>query len=104
MVEITSEAKKDLKEFELEVREGLLDEIEKRLEKDRDRENISYINKPQFGIEFHRLKLTENSYDHRIYFDYKDSELTVFAVRHRDHAYSKKDLKEVRKRLGNMKK
>ncbi|MFB6145896.1 MAG: hypothetical protein ABEJ99_05335 [Candidatus Nanohaloarchaea archaeon] len=55
MVEITSEAKQDLKQFEIETREGLLDKIKERLGKDRDNDNISYINKPQFGIEFHRL-------------------------------------------------
>ncbi len=44
----------------------------------------------------------ENGFDHRIYFDYIESELTVFAVRHRDYAYNEKDLKEVRKRLGDM--
>ncbi|MFB6244938.1 MAG: type II toxin-antitoxin system RelE/ParE family toxin [Candidatus Nanohaloarchaea archaeon] len=102
MVEITSEAKKDLKEFELEAREGLLDKIEERLENDRDQDNISYINKPQFGIEFHRLKLIEDGFNHRIYFDFIDSELTVFAVRHRDYAYSQEDLKEIEKRLRTM--
>lgn len=102
MVEITSEAKQDLKEFEIETREGLLDEIEEKLGEDRDNDNISYINKPQFGVEFQRLKLAENGFNHRIYFDYIDSELVVFAVRHRDYAYSKDDLKEVEKRLNNM--
>jgi hypothetical protein len=82
VVEITSEAKQDLKQFEIEIREGLLDEIEERLGKDRDNYNISYINKPQFGIEFHLLKLTENRFKQRIYFDYMDSELAVIAVRH----------------------
>lgn len=102
MAEITIEAKQDLKEFEPETREGLLDEIEERLEKDRDQDNISYIHKPQFGVEFHRLKLTDNGFNHRIYFDFVDSELTVFAVRDRDFAYSQEDLKEVEKRLRNM--
>jgi len=102
VVEITSETKKDLKEFDLETRERLLDEIEERLDKDRDQDNISYINKPQFGIEFHRLKLTEDSFNHRIYFDFIDSKLVVFAVRHRDFAYSQEDLKEVEKRLRTM--
>jgi hypothetical protein len=41
VVEITLEAKQDLKEFELNIREGILDEIEERLEKDRDQDNIS---------------------------------------------------------------
>ncbi|MFB6158744.1 MAG: hypothetical protein ABEJ95_03730 [Candidatus Nanohalobium sp.] len=102
MVEITSEAKQDLKGFELETREGLLDHVEERLGEDRDQDKISYIHKPQFGIEFHRLKLTENNFNHRIYFDFVDSELTVFAVRHRDYAYSREDLKEVEKRLRDL--
>jgi mRNA-degrading endonuclease RelE of RelBE toxin-antitoxin system len=36
VVEITSEAKQDLKQFEIETREGLLEEIEERLDKDRE--------------------------------------------------------------------
>ncbi|MFB6199740.1 MAG: type II toxin-antitoxin system RelE/ParE family toxin [Candidatus Nanohaloarchaea archaeon] len=102
MVEISGEAMEDLKGFDLEVREKLLDEIEERLENDRDQENISYINKPEFGIEFQRLKLTENDLNHRVYFDYEDSELVVFAVRHRNYAYSTRDLGEVERRLGNI--
>lgn len=102
MVEITSEAKKDLKELDLETIERLLDKIEERLENNRDREKISYISKPQFGIEFQRLKITEGSLDHRIYLDFIDSKLTVFAIRHRDFAYSQEDLKEVEKRLRTM--
>jgi len=103
VVKITSEAKQDLKQFELEFREDLLDEIEERLDNERDQDNISYINKTRFGIEFHRLKLIEDGFNHRIYFDFIDSELTVFAVRHRDFAYSKEDLKQVEKRLRTMK-
>jgi len=99
VVEVNSQAKEDLKGFELETREDLLDAIENRLEKDRDQENISYIHKPEFSIEFHRLKLKTRDFDHRIYFDFLDSELVVFAVRHRDYAYSQEDLKEVEKRL-----
>lgn len=102
MVEISGKATEDLKGFDLETREKLLDAIEERLENDRDQENISYINKPEFGIEFHRLKLTENDLNHRVYFDYEGSELVVFAVRHRDYAYSTDDLEEVERRLGNM--
>ena len=101
-MKLTEEAEQDLDDQEDYNRKKLAQEIKKRLENEIDRENISYINKPEFGIEFHRLKLAEDGFDHRIYFDYMNSELTVFAVRHRDHAYTEKDLKEVRKRLGNM--
>lgn len=101
-MKLTKEAEQDLDNQEDYNRKKLAQEIKKRLENERDRENISYINKSEFGIEFHRLKLAEDGFDHRIYFDYMNSELTVFAVRHRDHAYTEKDLKEVRKRLGNM--
>jgi len=102
VVEITSKAKEDLKEFELETREGLLDEIEERLDKDRDNVNISYINKPEFGIEFQRLKIKSEEFDHRVYFDYINSELLILAVRHRDYAYSQEDLKEVEERLNDL--
>lgn len=40
-MEIASEAKQDLKEFDKETREILLNEIEKKLENNRDQENIS---------------------------------------------------------------
>jgi len=101
-MKVTGEAEKDIDNQEDFDRKKLVLEIKERLSGDRDQENISYINKPQFGIEFHRLKLIENGFNHRIYFDYIDSELVVFAVRHRDYAYSKEDLKEVEKRLRNM--
>lgn len=101
-MKVTAEAEEDIDRQECD-RKKLAQEIKTRLSGDRDNDNISYINKPQFGIEFHRLKLTENGFNHRIYFDYLDSEMVVFAVRHRDYAYSKDDLKEVEKRLNNLK-
>jgi mRNA-degrading endonuclease RelE of RelBE toxin-antitoxin system len=99
MVNISTEAKQNLKGFDLKTREEILDKIEEKLEKNRDQDSISYIHKPDFGIEFHRLKLTNNGLNHRIYFDYQNSEPLIFAVRHRDHAYSPEDLKEVETRL-----
>lgn len=101
-MEISSEAKEDLIEFEIEVRERLLDEIEEKLREGTEEESISYIHKPEFGVEFHRLKLTDDSLDHRVYFDYLDSDIIVFAVRHRDFAYSEEDMREVEQRLENM--
>jgi mRNA-degrading endonuclease RelE of RelBE toxin-antitoxin system len=104
MVEISSEAKEDLKKFDSGPRKLLLDEIEEQLGSSKNQENIQYVHKPEFGIEFHRLKLKNSELDHRVYFDYINSEVVVFAVRHRDHSYTRKDLSEVVDRLGNLEK
>ena len=99
MVKFTSEAFSDLEEFEKEVRRKLLDEIEEKLEESREDAKITVIQRPSYGAEFHRLKLKENGLNHRIYFDYVNSEIYVFAVRHREYAYSRQDIKEAIKRL-----
>jgi len=99
---ITEEAERDVENQGEFNRKKLLREIKDRLESDRSQEEITYISKPQFGIEFQRLKLKNKDFDHRVYFDYIDSELTVFAVRHRDYAYSDEDLEKVEKRLKDM--
>ncbi|WEL19129.1 type II toxin-antitoxin system RelE/ParE family toxin [Candidatus Nanohalococcus occultus] len=87
-MKITEEAEKDIDAQEDYNRRELALEIKERLTGELDRDHISYISKPQFGIEFHRLKLKENGLDHRVYFDYNDSETVVFAVRHRDYLQS----------------
>ncbi|MFA1610071.1 hypothetical protein [Halobellus rubicundus] len=101
-MKLTSEAEDDLDNQVKFDRKKIAQEIRDRLSTDRDRDNISYIHKPDFGVEFHRLKLTNNGLNHRIYFDYQDSEPIVFAVRHRDYAYSPEDLKEVENRLNDI--
>lgn len=98
-MKITEEAEKDVDNQEDFDRKKLSKEIKYRLTGDRDQQNISYINKPEFGIEFHRLKIKGKGLDHRIYFDYRNSEIIVFAVRHRNQAYKDKDLQEVEQRL-----
>jgi hypothetical protein len=100
-MKVTSEAETDIDQQDCN-RKKLAQEIKNRLINDRDQDNIKYIRKPEFGIEFHRLKLKTDNLDHRIYFDYIDSELIVFTVRHRDYSYSNEDLQEVEKRLNNL--
>lgn len=100
---VTAEAEKDIDRQDCD-RKKLAQEIKNHLKGSMDNKNISYVRKPEFGIEFHRLKLKENEFDHRIYFDYIDSELVLFAVRHRDFAYSKEDLKEIENRLNEINK
>jgi mRNA-degrading endonuclease RelE of RelBE toxin-antitoxin system len=102
MVKILEEAEHDLNRFENGVANKILDEIEGQLEDGVDSEAVKVIQRPTYDAVFHRLKLAENGLDHRIYFDYKDSELYVFAVRHRDKAYTEEDLKESVKRLQNI--
>jgi len=97
-MKVTAEAQEDIDRQDCD-RKKLSQEIKDRLSKDRDKEDISYINKPEFGVEFHRLKLKQKGLDHRVYFDYLGSELVFFAVRHRDYAYTREDLKEVERRL-----
>jgi len=95
---IAETAKNDLKDFKKETREKLLDKLEQNLADKRNKDKIKYISKPSLNVEFHRLKIKEEGLDHRAYFDYQNSETVVFAVRHRDHSYTPKDLKETQKR------
>ena len=101
-MKLTEEAETDLDQQKDYNRKKLAQEIKEKLGQNQGQENISYINKPEFGIEFHRLKLKEDELDHRVYFDYKDSETIVFAVRHRDYAYSSEDMKEITQRLDKL--
>lgn len=96
---VTEQAEEDIHNQKDYDRKKLAEKIKEKLVDDREQDKISYIHKPRFGIEFHRLKLIEEEFNHRIYFDFINSETVVFAVRHRDYAYSKKDLEEVQKRL-----
>ena len=96
---VTEQAEEDIDKQKDYDRKKLAEKIKEKLVNDREKDKISYIEKSQFGIEFHRLKLTEENFNHRIYFDYVNSETVVFAVRHRDYAYTNQDLKEVEKRL-----
>lgn len=102
MVKILEEAEQDLNRFDNDTANKILDEAEAHLEDGVNNERVKVIQRPSYDALFHRLKLTESGLDHRIYFDYKDSELYVFAVRHRDKAYSEEDLKESVKRLQNI--
>lgn len=102
MVKILEEAENDMTQFDNDTANKILDEIEAHLENGVKSERVKVIQRPSYDTVFHRLKLTENDLDHRIYFDYKDSKLYVFAVRHRDKAYSEEDLKESVKRLQNI--
>ncbi|MFB6199284.1 MAG: hypothetical protein ABEJ83_00265 [Candidatus Nanohaloarchaea archaeon] len=104
MVQIREEAKNDLSGFEDKVMNKILDSIEKYLKGSVANDKVEVIQRPSYDAVFHRLKLTEGEMNHRVYFDYKDSEIQVFAVRHRDFAYSSKDIKEAVKRLQELQK
>lgn len=99
---ITSHAEKDIDHQEKQDRKKLAQKIKEKLSSPRDRDNINYISKPSFNVKFHRLKIKEEGLDHRAYFDYKDSEIVVFAVRHRDHSYTTEDLNETQKRKNQL--
>jgi mRNA-degrading endonuclease RelE of RelBE toxin-antitoxin system len=102
MVKFTPEAFSDLGDFEEEIRRKLLDEVKEQLEESREDAKITVIQRPSYGAEFPRLKLTAEELNHRVYFDYVDSEIYVFAVRHREAAYSTEDIKEAIQRLDNL--
>ena len=102
MAKILPEAKKDLSGFEEEIRNRILNKIQENLEGDISKENIEVIERPSYGAVFHRLKLVDKSLNHRVYFDYKNSELYVFAVRHREYAYSSEDIEEAVRRLQDL--
>jgi len=99
MVKFTSEAFADLENFETDIRRKLLDEVEKQLEESRENADITVIQRPSYRAEFPRLKLTENDLNHRIYFDYLDSEIYLFAIPHREDAYTPEDMEEAVQRL-----
>jgi len=94
MVKFTSEAFSDLEDFEIETRRELLDETKEQLEGSRKDADVTVIQRPSYDAEFPRLKLTKNRLNHRIYFDYLDSEIYVFAIRHREYAYTPENMKE----------
>ncbi len=102
MVKVLEEPEQDLNRVDNDSANKILDEIEAHLENGINSERVKVIQRPSYDAVFHWLKLTENGLDHRIYFDYRNSELYVFAVRHRDKAYSEEDLKESAKRLQNI--
>ena len=94
MVKVLEEAEQDLNRFDNDTANKILDEIKADLEDRVNSERVKVIQRPSYDAVFHRLKLTENGLDHRIFFDYEDSELYVFTIRHRDKAYSEEDIKE----------
>ena len=98
MVNMAEPAKEDLKDFELPVREKVIDLVEKYLDSGVDNEKVEYVRKPDIGLKFHRLKLKEKGLDHRVYFIFRKG-IHVIAVRHRDFAYSEEDLEEIDERL-----
>jgi len=99
---ITAHAEQDIDQQKEHDRKKLAQKIKEKLSSPRDKDEIKYISKPSFNVEFHRLKIKEEGLDHRAYFDYKDSEIVVFAVRHRDHSYTTEDLKETQKRKNSL--
>ena len=86
MVKVLEEAEQDLNRFDNDTANKILDEIKADLEDRVNSERVKVIQRPSYDAVFHRLKLTENGLDHRIFFDYEDSELYVFTIRHRDKA------------------
>lgn len=101
-MKITTDAEDDIDRQDAYDKDALTEAIKERLSPPRDADDIRYIHKPRLGIEFHRLKLKEDGFDHRIYFDYQDNELVVFAVRHRNYAYTDTDLDEAAERLHSL--
>jgi len=104
MVKFTSEAFSDIENFKKEVRKTLLNKIEEQLKGSREDPEITVIRRPSYDAEFPRLKITANELNHRIYFDYIDSELYLFAIRHREHAYTPEDIEQAVQRLKQLKK
>lgn len=101
-MKITRKAEKDIDKQEDFDRQELSKKIKRLLTESRETADISYIEKPDFDVEFHRLKVKDGELDHRAYFEYQNSEIVVFAVRHRDHAYTEEDIKQARQRLEDL--
>jgi mRNA-degrading endonuclease RelE of RelBE toxin-antitoxin system len=97
-MKITPEAEEDIENLDIDSYE-MAQRIKQELSDPIDRDKIKVVRKPAYDAVFQRFKLKDEDFDHRIFFDYIDSELYVFAVRHRDHAYEKGDMKEAIERL-----
>ena len=71
---------------------------------DLDQSKVEVVDKPSYDMVFQRFKLKEDGFDHRIFFDYIDSMLVVFAVRHRDFAYDQENMRKAVERLEDLRK
>jgi mRNA-degrading endonuclease RelE of RelBE toxin-antitoxin system len=96
--------------MKLEIREGAVEDLKQFNEKIRNRirnkiaqlrdsplgENTSLLNKQ--GLEIFRLKLKNSELDHRVFFDLKGDKVVILGVEHRDDAYTKESIDNIRSR------
>lgn len=95
-IRLLTEAKKDIRNQDNS--EKLAKEIKSSLS-DLDQSKVEKVDKPSYDMVFQRFKLKNNGFDHRVFFDYIDSKLVIFAVRHRDFAYEPDEMKKAVERL-----
>ena len=95
-IRLLSEAREDIEGQEDSRR--LAEEIKNSLS-DPDQSKVKVVDKPSYDMVFHRFKLKKDGFDHRVFFDYIDSKLIIFAVRHRDFAYEPGEMQKAVERL-----
>ena len=97
---VKGEALQDLAELEEEIRDRILDQIEK-LEKNAIPDNSTFI---ELGdIQLFRLKLQEedrnSKLNHRIFYQIKDNKVYIRGIFHRKKGYGTETEEELEKRI-----
>lgn len=97
---LKEEARQDLSNLEEEIRNRILDEIEK-LEKNATPDNSTFI---EIGdMELFRLKLQEedrnSKLNHRIFYHIKDDRVYIRGIFHRQKGYGKETEEELEERI-----
>ena len=88
-------ARKDLEEFDEQVQERLMNQIDVLKEAPLG-ENASLLSKQ--GLEIFRLKLKNKRLDHRVFFDLDGDTVVILGVEHRDAAYTKESIDKIKSR------
>ena len=94
-LDIRRGAVEDLKRMEKEVQKQIRDAIEG-LKQDPLGDNCSLFRKQ--GLDLFRLKLKEGELDHRVFYDLVDDKIVVYAVEHRDDAYTPESIEKIKSR------
>jgi phage-related protein len=87
MIKIIGEAKEDLEKFDYDVINEILHEVDLRLEEGVKDDNIRMVEKYSRNAVFYVLSLDKNILNHKVYFNYMESDIYVFAVRRADIDY-----------------
>ncbi|QGA80127.1 type II toxin-antitoxin system RelE/ParE family toxin [Candidatus Nanohalobium constans] len=99
-LEVTEEAEEDLEALEKDIKDRIIDELEK-LQKNATPEKSTYI---QIGdMDLFRLKLQKEDrnsrLNHRIFYQIKDSKIYIRGIFHRQKGYGTETRQELEDRI-----